>query len=301
MGSALEVHLPVPLEPSCPGLPNCRGEDEVIPEVEEDVNVDEVTDVLRSAFSQYLFVDTGSIRSIRQIIGERGTAPSNVEWQLHQAGRLCEFRFFNIIGNGHGPRRGTEGQTSSARHAWILRLGHCLAVSCSGILDFRGSRCGVLAGQRRSRERAYVHRVVARVVGALRRARLSASPAARGPATSSGTVTALNPPHYRPVARGCDVEKPCAGATGDYLRAMGGAAILGKRFLLCPPRSTRCRNDNVFPGRWLLSPSVRYPRQTSMFYPLPELGERPSRVSRPVGWVKAPPRLSWHSEPICAD
>ena len=51
------------------------------------------------------------------------------EWQLHLAGCLCEFRFFNIIGNGHGPRCGTEGQTSSARHAWILRLGHCLAVS----------------------------------------------------------------------------------------------------------------------------------------------------------------------------
>jgi hypothetical protein len=116
-----------------------------------------------------------------------------VEWQLHQAGRLCEFGLFNIIGNGHGPRRGTEGQTSSARHAWILRLGHCLAVSCSEIFDFRGSRCGVLAGQRRSRERAYVHRVVARVVGALKRARLSESPAARGPATSSRTVTALKP------------------------------------------------------------------------------------------------------------
>jgi hypothetical protein len=157
------------LEPSCPGLPNCQREDEVIPEVEEDVNVDEVTDVLRSALSQYLFVDTGSIRSIRQIVGKRRTAPSNVEWQLHQAGRLCEFGLFNIIGNGHGPRRGTEGQTSSARHAWILRLGHCLAVSCSEIFDFRGSRCGVLAGQRRSRERAYVHRVVARVVGALNR------------------------------------------------------------------------------------------------------------------------------------
>ena len=66
------------LEPSCPGLPNCRREDEVIPEVEEHVYLDEVSDVLRSAFSQYLFVDTGSIRSIRQIIGQRGTAPSNV-------------------------------------------------------------------------------------------------------------------------------------------------------------------------------------------------------------------------------
>jgi hypothetical protein len=119
----------VTLEPSCPGLPNCRGEDEVTPEVEEDVNVYEVTDVLQSAFSQYLFVDTGSIRSIRQVIGERGTAPSNVEWQLHLAGRLCESRFSNIIGNDHGTRRGTEGQTSSARHAWILRLRHCLAVS----------------------------------------------------------------------------------------------------------------------------------------------------------------------------
>jgi hypothetical protein len=65
MESALEVHLPVTLEPSCPGLPNCRREDEVIPEVEEYIYVDEVTDVLRSAFSQYLFVDTDVARHAR--------------------------------------------------------------------------------------------------------------------------------------------------------------------------------------------------------------------------------------------
>jgi hypothetical protein len=79
MGSALEVDLSVALEPSCPSLPNCRGEDEVIPKVEEHVNVYKVTDVLLSALSHYLFVDTGSIRSISQVVGERGTAPSNVE------------------------------------------------------------------------------------------------------------------------------------------------------------------------------------------------------------------------------
>ncbi len=50
-------------------MPNCRGEDEVIPKVEERVNVYEVSDVLVSTFSQYLFIDTGSIRSIRQIVG----------------------------------------------------------------------------------------------------------------------------------------------------------------------------------------------------------------------------------------
>jgi hypothetical protein len=119
----------VTLEPSCPSLPNCRGENDAIPKVEEHVNVYEVTDVLLSAFSQYLFVDTGSVRSISQVVGERGAAPSNVEWQLHLAGRLCASRFFNIIGNGNGPRCGTEGQTSSAHHAWILRLRHCLAGS----------------------------------------------------------------------------------------------------------------------------------------------------------------------------
>jgi len=96
MGSALEVDLPVTLEPSCPGLPNCRGKDEVIPEVEEHVNVYEITDIFLSTFAQYLFVDTGSIRSISQIVGQRGTAPSNVEWQLHLAGRLCESRFLGL-------------------------------------------------------------------------------------------------------------------------------------------------------------------------------------------------------------
>jgi hypothetical protein len=67
MGSAHEVDLPVALEPSRPGSPNRYRENEVIPKVEEHFNVHEIADVLLGAFSQYLFVDTGSIRSIRSI------------------------------------------------------------------------------------------------------------------------------------------------------------------------------------------------------------------------------------------
>ncbi len=224
-------------EPSSPGLTNCRGEDEVVPKVEEHVNVYEVTDVLRSAFSHYLFVDTGSIRSIRQVIGERGTAPSNVEWQLYLAGRLRESCFCNIIGNDHRPRRGTEGQTSSARHAWILRLRHCPVVSRSG---FSSSERAVEGFSQVSdvHGRGLLTPIPCPVVGTPARpiVRMTGWPRSgdrlcHGDRAEGASVTGFWP-------MGAISRSLVLARHGDYLRTMSGAAILGKRFLLCPPAPT---------------------------------------------------------------
>jgi hypothetical protein len=51
-------------------------------------------------------------------------------------------------------------------------------------------------------------------------------------------------------------------------------------FLGCPPRSTRYRIYNVFPGRWGCPASIRQPMQTAMFEPLERLIRDPSTAIR---------------------
>jgi hypothetical protein len=51
----------VTFEPICPGPPNRRGQNEVIPQIEKYVNVHEVSDILIGALSKYLLVYTGSV------------------------------------------------------------------------------------------------------------------------------------------------------------------------------------------------------------------------------------------------
>jgi hypothetical protein len=107
----------VTFKPICPGPPNRRRQNKVIPEVEKSINVDKAADVLFGAFSKHLFIHTGSICSISQVVGERGAAPSDVEWQLDLAGCPFEIGILDVIRDRHRARCRPEGQTSGASHA----------------------------------------------------------------------------------------------------------------------------------------------------------------------------------------
>jgi hypothetical protein len=91
----------VTFKPICPGLPNRRRENELIPKVQKHVNIDEVADVLFGAFSKHLFVHPGSVCSISQVICESRTAPVDVKWQFDPAGCLLEIRILDVTRYGH--------------------------------------------------------------------------------------------------------------------------------------------------------------------------------------------------------
>jgi hypothetical protein len=63
---------------------------------------------------------------------------------------------------------------------------------------------------------------------------------------------------------------------------------------------TPCRNNNVFPAQGRYFAASSEPRQTAMFEPLPELGERPIQVGCPFEWVRLPPAKAVVIQSRCA-
>jgi hypothetical protein len=96
--SARKFNVTVTQEPAGPRSTNRPRQHEVIPKVEQVVDVDEKSDVLGGTLSQDLFVHPGAISTVIKVVFLRRSAPTNVQWKLDNPGCLGDRGVIYILG-----------------------------------------------------------------------------------------------------------------------------------------------------------------------------------------------------------
>lgn len=76
--------MSIVLKPIGPASANHRGENELVPQTGKPIDIDELLDVLFGAFAQYLFIHPAKVPPVVEVVGQRGTAPSDMERQLDE-------------------------------------------------------------------------------------------------------------------------------------------------------------------------------------------------------------------------
>jgi len=104
------------LNPACPRLPNRERQYELVPELQQPVGVDVEAHVVCGSLSQDLFVDTGTIAAVVDVIGQGCAAPANVEGKLDSAARLRQRLVVEVGGHGDWPRGGAKRASSCLCH-----------------------------------------------------------------------------------------------------------------------------------------------------------------------------------------
>ena len=99
-------------EPVFPGLTHRRWKDEFVPELNELVRIDVEPYVVLDPLTEHLFVDTGSIGSVGQVVGDRRSAPANMERKLNSPGHLANRWVVQVLGYGYRPCRGPQFETA---------------------------------------------------------------------------------------------------------------------------------------------------------------------------------------------
>ncbi len=85
-------------EVSSPGVADMGREPQVLPHVEELVDVDETSDVVVGTLAQHDLVDLGALPPVGQVPSKPWATPADMGRQLDDTGRLLKGRVVDIIG-----------------------------------------------------------------------------------------------------------------------------------------------------------------------------------------------------------
>lgn len=81
--SAHKLDVSLTPEPIRPGTTNVRRQDQVVPQFQKMIDIDVEANVLSGSFSQYLFVDPGSVPAIIKVIRLGRAAPAHMHRKLN--------------------------------------------------------------------------------------------------------------------------------------------------------------------------------------------------------------------------
>src|SRR5262249_20107660 len=101
-------------DPPRPRLSNRRRQHELVPELDELVSVDVKAHVVFCSLAQDLLVHASPVGRVVEVVRDRRTAPTNVEWKLDST--ACLWCRVEVVGNRYRPRRGSELRSSCVRH-----------------------------------------------------------------------------------------------------------------------------------------------------------------------------------------
>ncbi len=107
---------PTALDPPRPRPPNGGWENQLVPELEQAIGVDVEAHVLLRSLPQHLLVNARAVTGLIEVVRKSRAAPANVERKLDPPASLGEGPVVQVVGHGHGSRRGAKIRCPRLRH-----------------------------------------------------------------------------------------------------------------------------------------------------------------------------------------
>jgi hypothetical protein len=112
-------------EPSGPGFPYVRGQDEIVETLLELCDVDVEPHVVFGTLPEYLFVDPESVGQALQVVSSQWSAPSDMPGQDDDARRLRDAGVIDVVRDGNRPRGWSQPLVTRPGHGQMIGVSRC--------------------------------------------------------------------------------------------------------------------------------------------------------------------------------